>query len=114
MLEDYRREIDCIDTELVTMLARRYRLCEEIAQLKKERGIPMMHSQRVEAVLTRCSALGIRWASTLSLWAECLRLLSTRFALWKTPLSTGWSERRIVLGSSHDEVRNPRPSWYVS
>lgn len=59
-LEDFRREIDAIDAEVVATLARRFRLCEEIAKLKKQNDIPMMQEARVAAVLARCATLAVQ------------------------------------------------------
>jgi chorismate mutase-like protein len=56
-LEEYRREIDGIDEDIVQAFAKRIRLCEEIARFKKEHNIPMMQPARVKAVLARCGAL---------------------------------------------------------
>ena len=56
-LEEYRREVDALDNELVAVLARRVRLIEEIARFKRREGIPMMQHGRVAAVLARCGNL---------------------------------------------------------
>jgi 4-amino-4-deoxychorismate mutase len=53
-LEDYRREVDAIDRDLVATLSRRMRLCEEF---KRRNDIPMMQHGRVAAVLANGARL---------------------------------------------------------
>ncbi len=42
-LDDYRHAIDRVDEELLAVLARRFRVCADIAQYKRRFGIMQMH-----------------------------------------------------------------------
>lgn len=59
-LEDFRREIDQLDSALIAMLGRRLDICREVARFKRERGIPMMQHARVDAVKDRAAERGQR------------------------------------------------------
>jgi len=57
-LENYRRQIDEIDQAILTNIAKRVRICEEIGAFKREHGIPMMQQERVNIVLDNAAKLG--------------------------------------------------------
>jgi para-aminobenzoate synthetase len=57
-LEQFRSHIDALDAKLVELLGERLDLCRRIAIYKRENGIPMMQSHRVEHVKQQCAALG--------------------------------------------------------
>jgi 4-amino-4-deoxychorismate mutase len=59
-LEDFRREIDDLDTQIVESLGRRLEICRRVAHYKKERGIPMMQPTRVNEVIQKCIQKGIQ------------------------------------------------------
>ena len=52
-LEELRREIDKVDSELVAAFCRRMELVKEVAAAKKEGGIPTRHPERERAILSR-------------------------------------------------------------
>ena len=52
-LDALRREIDSIDTELVTLLKRRMDIAAEIAKLKAEKGMPVLDQERERLLLER-------------------------------------------------------------
>ncbi len=54
-LQDFRREIDAIDDQVVDLLARRAAAIRGVGAYKKRHGIPAYLPARVEAVLTRCA-----------------------------------------------------------
>jgi chorismate mutase-like protein len=52
-LEGFRAEIDALDDEIVTLLARRFAVVDRVAEHKSANGIPMMSLERVIAVKER-------------------------------------------------------------
>ena len=56
-LENFRREIDILDSRLVETLGKRLDICRQIAHLKKEQFIPMMQHGRLEDVRRHCAEL---------------------------------------------------------
>jgi chorismate mutase / prephenate dehydrogenase len=51
-LEDLRREIDNLDTQLVTLLVERREIVERVAQLKKDHDLPVSHPAREENLIS--------------------------------------------------------------
>ena len=49
-LEDYRNEIDRVNTEIVDAVSRRMNIVEEIGQYKKEKGMEIKDEGREEKV----------------------------------------------------------------
>lgn len=49
-LEDYRREIDRVDAEIVDAISRRMNVVEEIGQYKEEKGMEIKDEGREENV----------------------------------------------------------------
>ncbi len=45
-LEELRDQIDLLDNQLVEVLARRFRLTDEIGRLKRDLGLPAVDAQR--------------------------------------------------------------------
>lgn len=56
-LAAFRERIDQIDEQLWSVLAERTAICREVADLKREQGIPMMQPDRVAAVEARWAEL---------------------------------------------------------
>lgn len=54
-----RDEIDTIDHELVEMLAKRMAVCREIGLYKKERRMPVLQTDRYDALLSSRAAQGV-------------------------------------------------------
>jgi chorismate mutase-like protein len=57
-LDSFRTRIDDLDRQIMALLADRLQVCAEVAAYKKQHAIPMMQPDRVEAVKSRCAALG--------------------------------------------------------
>jgi chorismate mutase-like protein len=55
-LERFRREIDDLDRAIVHTIARRLRMCTEVARFKQSHGVPMMQPQRINEVRERVAA----------------------------------------------------------
>ncbi len=56
-LASFRERIDRVDEQLVSALAQRIAICREVADHKREQGIPMMQPERVAAVEERWAEL---------------------------------------------------------
>jgi methylmalonyl-CoA epimerase len=56
-LATFRERIDGIDEQLLSLLAQRIAVCREVAEHKREQGIPMMQPGRVAAVEDRWADL---------------------------------------------------------
>jgi len=50
-LQDYRKQIDAVDSELLRLFTRRMEICAEIAEYKKESGLPIFDAARERAKL---------------------------------------------------------------
>lgn len=50
-LEKYRKRIDEIDQELLTLLGERFKIVREVGQLKSENDIEIVQSKRAELVI---------------------------------------------------------------
>jgi chorismate mutase-like protein len=70
-LDDFRREIDAVDDELLAVLAKRFGVIRRVAAFKGPRGIPAIIPERIEAVRERCAERGAR----LGVDADFLRVL---------------------------------------
>ncbi|MGT2812795.1 chorismate mutase [Streptococcus minor] len=57
ILEDIRKNIDSIDTELVHLLEKRMDLVNQVAAYKKESGKAILDTSREQAVLERIESL---------------------------------------------------------
>lgn len=56
-LEGLRYAIDELDSQLLELLNRRMELAQEVGRLKAERGLPLFHPGREEAIFQRLSAI---------------------------------------------------------
>jgi methylmalonyl-CoA epimerase len=56
-LASFRERIDRVDEQLLSALAERTAICREVAEHKREQGIPMMQPERVAAVEARWAEL---------------------------------------------------------
>ena len=71
-LQLWRAELDTLDDQIVSLFSRRFAICREVADYKKEAGIPMMQSARVQEVKQRAAergrARGLREAFVTALY----------------------------------------------
>jgi chorismate mutase len=54
-LADFRRQLDELDTRLMTLLLERQTVIRQVIEFKKPRGIPAVHLDREDAMLERAS-----------------------------------------------------------
>ena len=52
-LEDYRREIDSIDRELIALFEKRMNVAIKVGEYKKERNLPIFHAKREKEVIEK-------------------------------------------------------------
>ena len=57
MLDDLRKEIDLIDSEIVNLIAKRIEIVKKVGQFKKENNIPVVDNSRFEKVLNKVGEL---------------------------------------------------------
>ena len=67
-IESLRQEIDTIDTELVSLLNRRYAACLEIGKLKKNTGTVVLDSNREQKIIDRLGQLSNYPGMIEALW----------------------------------------------
>lgn len=53
-MEEYRKEINSIDEELVKLLERRFNAVLKIGRYKKEHGLPVFDEAREKTVIENC------------------------------------------------------------
>ena len=56
-LQDYRKQIDAIDTQLVDLFARRMEVAAGIAMYKLAQGLPVLDASREHAKLQQVAAM---------------------------------------------------------
>lgn len=56
-LESLRQEIDAADQALVELLARRFRIVDQVLAVKQEKGLPALIPERVEVVVAQVRKL---------------------------------------------------------
>ena len=61
-LEDLRRKIDELDNQLLTLLAKRMEISEEIGRYKKEKGMLILQSARYGEILNSVYIRHMPWA----------------------------------------------------
>jgi 4-amino-4-deoxychorismate mutase len=54
-LSTFRKELDNLDEQLMTLLGRRFDICRQVAEYKAEMNIPMMQPARVVEVKQRAA-----------------------------------------------------------
>jgi chorismate mutase len=71
-LQLWRAELDTLDDQIISLFSRRFNICREVAAYKRETGIPMMQTGRVNEVKKRAAekgrALGLRDVFTTALY----------------------------------------------
>lgn len=56
-LLEFRARLNSIDERIVELLGARFGVCRDVAEYKRQRGIPMMQPARVAEVKARCAKL---------------------------------------------------------
>jgi len=58
ILQPYRDKIDALDDQIIDLLAARFQIIYEVADIKSKEGIPAVLQDRVDQVRERCAARG--------------------------------------------------------
>ncbi len=74
-LASLRQNIDAIDAQLVTLLARRFVLTDEVGLLKKQHGLPATDEAREAAQMARIEQLAAQHSLAPDLARKFLRLV---------------------------------------
>jgi chorismate mutase / prephenate dehydratase len=88
-LEDLRRQIDQLDTQIVDLLNARARIAVEIGRIKQSTGAPIYAPDRERAVLDKLRSLNTGPLSDRSIEAVYREIMSGSFSLEK-PLRIGY------------------------
>lgn len=57
-LTQFREELNKIDSQLISLISDRFKIIHSVGIYKKENGIAVMQSDRVEEVKNRCVKIG--------------------------------------------------------
>ena len=57
-LQNFRLELNRIDSELIKLLGERFKIIDQVGHYKKSNGIAMMQPARVDEVKERCATMG--------------------------------------------------------
>lgn len=71
-IEDLRNEIDNIDTELVSLLNRRYNACIEIGKLKQTIEKAVLDPNREQRIIERLNTLSEHPEMVETLWPQIM------------------------------------------
>ena len=52
-IEDYRREVDHLDKDILDMLNQRFSIVSKISEIKKQRGLDIENKEREDKILRR-------------------------------------------------------------
>ena len=69
ILKDLRHEIDELDDALIELLARRMKICRNIGEYKKDKGLTVVQTRRYSEILDKRGAQG----SLLGIGRECIK-----------------------------------------
>ena len=94
-IQELRQQIDSIDDQLVTLFRQRMELSADVAEYKKQNGLPILVPSREREILAR-----VAQQAGPELGNDCRVLYSTLFEL-----SRGYqSKRNKVLSPLHDQI----------
>ncbi len=99
-LEDIRREIDGIDSQLLPLFLQRMKCAEKVAAVKKAKGLPVLNEGRERQILNRISAkAGIYGGEARILYAN---MMAMSRAVQHRLLGSGGLLRKTVEGASRE------------
>lgn len=65
-LKDARAQIDQIDSQLIQLLIKRFDICSEIAKIKAEQNLPVVHPAREDEVAAQAANAGQPYGEEIS------------------------------------------------
>lgn len=96
-LNEIRREIDAVDSELIELFKRRMDCAKEVGFYKKERGIPVLNRQREEEILAAVQEKGGEYGTAARLLFANIMELSR--ALQHRIIGSGKALRGEITGA---------------
>lgn len=75
MLTELREEIDAINSALVALLAKRFKLTREIARIKKRDGLPILDPNREDAIKIKVRELAKEQGISPLVMEEIIQLI---------------------------------------
>ena len=112
-LEQYRREIDAIDGELVKLFLRRMEATGKVGEYKKARGIPVLDAEREKRVIAAKTALTddpARKADVAALYESIMAISrrQQRLLVREGAEDPGFAACQAALRRSRPPVEHPR------
>ena len=105
-LNDYRKEIDSIDDQLIALFAQRMETAEKIAEYKKANGLRVLDARREKEKMREEMAAIIGFANQLS-EIDAGDVPVTAHVL---PMKNVWRDDRPVPSFGRDEILANTPS----
>ena len=97
-LEEIRGEIDAVNQQLLQLLIKRLKLCSDVAEYKKERGLPIYVPEREKAILEWAeNAAGPQFAPYASRFFEHIMQLGRDY------------ENGVIGGAESGKLLSTRP-----
>lgn len=92
LLKNHREKIDEIDTQIAELLGKRFRIAEEVAEIKRKNNIPVRIQRRIDQVLKNAEE------------NEKINKLPPRlgYFLWQEIIEATCYHEEKILGYSHD------------
>lgn len=104
-LDEVRREIDCIDTQLIDLLMRRMSCSKEVAAIKQREHLPVLNTAREEEILRQVGEKAGEFAGALQTIFS--NIMSVSRALQHEQLHTGEALRAAILNASREAPALP-------
>jgi len=90
-LSDLRSQIDEIDDKIIEILAKRMRISKEIAEYKKEHGMPVLQAGRYDEILTKRSQQGAALGMSEEFMKEVFEAIHGESVRHQMQLINKWS-----------------------
>jgi chorismate mutase-like protein len=97
-LAQLREQLDAVDETLLDLLRQRYALCREVAEYKRDRNLPMMAPERLDAVRRRASDFAVANGLEPEALAEIFELITAEACRLEDALIRGADPDRTGLG----------------
>ena len=97
-LEEIRRKIDAIDSQLLPLFQARMDCAKEVAAVKKEAGLPVLNAEREKAILDRVEASAGEYGGAARVL--CSTLMEVSRALQHSLLDSGAELRALVASAA--------------
>lgn len=96
-LSQFREDIDRIDSQIVELLGRRFDICTKVAEYKRQNGVSVMQSNRVQEVKDSCKKLAIQNSIDPNFIEKLYSLIIEEACRLE------YSHKNIALDNQHDK-----------